>query len=201
VRRISHADGALGLTFDDGPDPRWTPRVLDALERAGARASFFVMARSAAAQPELVSRMCRAGHRVELHCARHVRHRVAGRDAIEADLREGLALLAGIGVRPRLWRLPWGEAAGWSAELAGAHGLALCRWSADTRDWRGDRAEAMLAAVAPLAVPGAVVLMHDGLGPGALRPGCGQTVALIGPLAELARSRGLALEPLREPSC
>ncbi|MDX6645090.1 MAG: peptidoglycan-N-acetylglucosamine deacetylase [Miltoncostaeaceae bacterium] len=112
-----------------------------------------------------------------------------------------LALLAGIGVRPRLWRLPWGEAAGWSAELAGAHGLALCRWSADTRDWRGDRAEAMLAAVAPLAVPGAVVLMHDGLGPGALRPGCGQTVALIGPLAELARSRGLALEPLREPSC
>jgi peptidoglycan-N-acetylglucosamine deacetylase len=197
----ARAPGTLALTFDDGPDPRWTPRVLDALERAGARASFFVMAGRAAAHPALIARMGRAGHRVELHCTRHVRHRVAGRAAIVADLREGLALLAGLGVRPRLWRLPWGEEAPWSAELAGVHGLALCRWSADTHDWRGDRADAMLAAVARRAAPGGVVLMHDGLGPGALRPGCGQTVALIEPLAELGRRRGLALEPVGGAAC
>jgi peptidoglycan/xylan/chitin deacetylase (PgdA/CDA1 family) len=129
-----------------------------------------------------------------------VRHRVAGRAAVEADLREGMAILAGLGARPRLLRPPWGEAAEWSERAARAHGLALCRWSADTHDWRGDRADAMLAAVSPGALPGAVVLMHDGLGPGALRRGCSQTVALIAPLAALARRRGLSLQPMAAPA-
>ncbi len=192
--------GALALTFDDGPDPRWTPRVLDALARAGARASFFVIAPRAAAEPGLVARMRRDGHRVELHCVRHVRHRVAGPGATAADLREGLDLLAEMGVRPRLWRPPWGESARWTAALAADHGLGLCGWTADTHDWRGDRAERMLAAVASAVRPGGVVLMHDGLGPGALRPGCAQTVALIDPLAGLARRRTLSLLPAGAPA-
>lgn len=154
---------ALSLTFDDGPDPVWTPRVLAALAEAGARATFFVMARRAAGAPELVGAMRAAGHAVELHCLRHVRHRVAGRAAVARDTREALRLLGGLGVHPRGWRLPWGEAAPFSGAIAAAHGLTLCGWTLDTRDWRGDRAETMLAGVADEVRPGAVVLMHDGL--------------------------------------
>ena len=66
----------------------------------------------------------------------------------------------------------------------------------DTHDWRGDDAAAMLAAVAPALAPGAVVLAHDGLGPGALRTGCAETVALVGPLVRRDRAAGLSPVPL-----
>ncbi|HEY5318839.1 MAG TPA: polysaccharide deacetylase family protein, partial [Solirubrobacteraceae bacterium] len=61
------------LTFDDGPDPVWTPRILDSLGRAGARSTFFVMAEQARAHADLIERMQEEGHEVELHCVRHVR--------------------------------------------------------------------------------------------------------------------------------
>jgi peptidoglycan/xylan/chitin deacetylase (PgdA/CDA1 family) len=185
---------ALSLTFDDGPDPTWTPRVLDALERAGARATFFVIAPRAVAHDDLVAATLAGGHRVELHCGRHLRHTAATREEVAHDLREAIGALARLGVRPALWRTPWGVRAPWSAALAAAHGLRLCRWSADTRDWRGDPARLMLARVAPWVGPGASILMHDGLGPGARRSGCAETVALVEPLVALGRRRGL--EPL-----
>ena len=59
----------------------------------------------------------------------------------------------------------------WTAEIAAAHDLELCGWDVDTHDWRGDGAEAMLAAVGPELHAGAVVLLHDGLGPGRAAPG------------------------------
>ena len=78
--------------------------------------------------------------------------------------------------------------------LAAEHGLRLVGWDADTRDWRGDDAGSMLAAVASrLDQTGSIVLAHDGLGPGARRSGCAETVALIAPL--VAAGRALGLEP------
>ena len=68
-----------------------------------------------------------------------------------------------------------------------AHDLELCGWDVDTHDWRGDRAEAdARRRVAPTCATGAVVLLHDGLGPGALRPGCDQTVRFAQMIARRA---------------
>jgi peptidoglycan/xylan/chitin deacetylase (PgdA/CDA1 family) len=186
----------VAMTFDDGPDPVWTPRVLDALDRAGIRASFFPITRRAAAHPDLVAEILARGHEVGLHGARHLRHTRTPRATVEADTVEALETLDRLGVRPSRWRLPWGAAARWSAALADAHGLAIVGWSADSHDWRGDPAPAMLAAVAPKIAPGAVVLMHDGLGPGSRRLGCAETVTLIASLAALIRGRGLATASL-----
>jgi peptidoglycan/xylan/chitin deacetylase (PgdA/CDA1 family) len=189
----------LALTFDDGPDPVWTPRVLDALAAHDARATFFVLAGPARAHPELVRRIAAAGHVVGVHAARHVRHTELSAAEGEADLRAALAAIAATGVpRPRHWRTPWGVEAAWTRPLADAHALELCGWTADTHDWRGDDAAGMLAAVTPAldARGGAVVLAHDGLGPGALRDGCAETVALVGPLVAAGRARGLAPEVL-----
>jgi peptidoglycan/xylan/chitin deacetylase (PgdA/CDA1 family) len=181
----------LALTFDDGPDPAWTPRVLDALRAASARATFFVLGEPARRHPELVRRALDEGHAVGVHADRHVRH--TGWEAAEgeADLDRALAALDAAGARASLWRPPWGVEAPWTRPLARARGLGLVGWSADTHDWRGDRAAEMLAAVRPALRDGAVVLAHDGLGPGALRSGCEETVALIGPLVAAGRERGL----------
>ena len=168
--------GSVELTFDDGPDPVWTPAILAALSGSSLHAAFFVIARRAAAHPRLVAAIRAAGHDVELHCHEHVRHTEANRSAIEDDTRRALTTLQALGVRPRRWRTPWGARASWTQEIAAAHDLELCGWDVDSHDWRGDGAEQMLASVGPDLHEGAVVLLHDGLGPGALRLGCEETV-------------------------
>lgn len=189
----------FALTFDDGPDPVWTPRVLDALHRVEAHATFFVIAPLALIHPSVVSAILEAGHAVEFHCTDHVRHTHLSRREVEADAREGLRALRSLSIEPRLWRPPWGVLAPWTEEVAEDFGLRLAPWSVDTRDWRGDPAREMLRGVEPLLDPGAVVLMHDGLGPGALRIGCEGTVALIEPLVAHLRSMGCEPTPLMPP--
>lgn len=189
----------LHLTFDDGPSPAWTPVVLAALGRVGARATFFVLGRSARRHPELVRTIVAAGHDVQLHADRHERHDRLTRDEIGADVDAALRALSTAGVFPTLWRTPWGRITDDTRVVAARRGLALVGWDADTHDWRGDRAEAMLAAVERDAPSGGIVLAHDALGPGARRPGCEETVRFVTLAAAWAAERGLALEPLPAP--
>jgi len=187
----------VALTFDDGPDPRWTPAVLAALRAAGATATFFVLGECARRHPDVVKAAVADGHGVAVHANRHTSHADMTREDGAADLDRVLDVLDGLGVRPAHWRTPWGVEAEWTRGLAAEHGLAVVGWTADTRDWRGDPAADMLAAVVPDLRDGAIVLAHDGLGPGALRDGCEETVALVAPLVAAARERGLEPGALR----
>jgi peptidoglycan-N-acetylglucosamine deacetylase len=183
----------LALTFDDGPDPDGTPLILDALARADARATFFVIAPRAADHPELVARIGDEGHVIGLHCEEHVRH--SDRDAgwCRADTDHALRTLREIGVTPSLWRTPWGDAAPWTADVAQEHGLRLVGWTVDTHDWRGDSAEAMFAATQSELTPDAIVLAHDGIGPGATRGDVRHTAEYVTRVAEHGRRQRLAL--------
>jgi peptidoglycan-N-acetylglucosamine deacetylase len=180
----------VAMTFDDGPDPVWTPRILAELADAGARATFFVISPPASRHEQLIDAIGSAGHEIGLHCARHLRHTETSRSVIEADTVEALGTLAALGVSPTRWRLPWGACAEWSASIARAHGLAIVGWTADTHDWRGDSATAMLESIGPAIDDRAIVLMHDGLGPGARREGCVETARLVGPLTRTIREHG-----------
>jgi peptidoglycan/xylan/chitin deacetylase (PgdA/CDA1 family) len=178
------------MTFDDGPDPVWTPRILRELDQADVRATFFVMSIPASRHPHLIDAIGSAGHEIGLHCARHLRHTETPRSVVEADTADALTALAALGVTPVRWRLPWGRAAEWTESIARAHGLSIAGWSADTHDWRGDPAATMLESIDPEIIDRAVVLMHDGLGPGARRDGALETARLVGPLARTIRERG-----------
>jgi peptidoglycan/xylan/chitin deacetylase (PgdA/CDA1 family) len=170
--------------------------VLDALRAADARATFFVLAPRAAAHPELIARALTEGHAVGVHAYEHIRHTELDGESGAADLDQALAVLQRLGVQPGIWRTPWGVEAAWTRPAAAARGLHLVGWSADTHDWRGDTADAMLAAVEPGIEDGTIVLAHDALGPGATRDGCQETVTLIEPLVALGRDRGLEPEVL-----
>ncbi|HLI60500.1 MAG TPA: polysaccharide deacetylase family protein [Solirubrobacteraceae bacterium] len=193
---LASTAAALALTFDDGPDPRGTPGVLDALERAGARATFFVIAPAAERHPELVRRALASGHRVELHCDRHIRHTELDERAIREDAERGLLRLTRLGVEPTLWRVPWGVEAEATPAVAAELGLTLVGWDVDTHDWRGDDAAQMLTATRAALAPGAVVLAHDGVGPGARRPDCARTADYVDLVAGHAARAGLALASL-----
>lgn len=189
----------VALTFDDGPDPVWTPLVLDALARAHASATFFVVAPMAERYPSLLVRMREEGHEVALHCTRHVRHDHITQEEIVADVEQGLLTL---GRSMRYWRTPWGIVTPPTGQVAREHALTLVGWTADTQDWRGGPHEEMLTLTEGEVLQDSIVLMHDGVGPGARRDGCAETVALVGPLVSLARSRGLEpalLDELRRP--
>lgn len=192
--------GSIGLTFDDGPDARWTLAVLDALARCGATATFFMLGERVLAEPDAARAVRAAGHDVQLHGHRHVRHTELDEREIELDARRAVAALHGIGVRPTHWRTPWGVRTAATGAVAGRLGLTLVDWTLDTHDWRGDPASAMFARARDRLAPGAVVLMHDALGPGARREGCQSTVELIEPLVIAARSRGLRVQPIAAAS-
>jgi peptidoglycan/xylan/chitin deacetylase (PgdA/CDA1 family) len=183
--------GSLSLTFDDGPDEHWTRAVLHALARCRVRATFFMLGERVQAAPMVARAVVRAGHDVQLHAHRHVRHSELGAADIEFDTQRAIDALATLGVRPTHWRTPWGVRTGATETVAARRCLTLVDWTIDTHDWRGDRASAMLAAARPKLTGAAVVLMHDALGPGALRAGCENTVELIEPLVDAARSRGM----------
>jgi peptidoglycan/xylan/chitin deacetylase (PgdA/CDA1 family) len=192
--------GTVALTFDDGPDATWTPIILHELRRLEAVATFFLIAPRAAANPRPVEAMLEAGHGVGLHCWEHLRHSARTRADLERDTDRALAVLADLGVVPVLWRTPWGDTAPWTGDVARARGLEPVGWTADSHDWRGDTAAEMIAAVEDDLGPGGVVLMHDGIGPGARRRDCLQTLRLLRPLCARISAMGCApalLAPVR----
>jgi peptidoglycan-N-acetylglucosamine deacetylase len=193
---LTSVSPALNLTFDDGPHELWTGRVLDALGRAQVLATFFMVGERVRANPAAAHAVIDAGHDVELHCDRHIRHSELSELEIERDTRAGLATLAEIGVFPSYWRTPWGVRTVASERVAARNGLTLVDWTLDTHDWRGDSAPTMLARCQSQLAEGAVVLMHDGLGPGARREGCDQTVELVASLVAAARSAGLDIDAM-----
>jgi len=187
----------VALTFDDGPDRTWTPRLLELLRALDVRATFFPIAPRAAAAPELLAWMRDDGHVIGLHCHDHVRHSERDLDWLRDDTTAALDELAAVDVAPALWRTPWGDTAPWTATVAREHELRLIGWTTDTHDWRGDDAERMLDQTREGLVAGSVVLAHDGIGPGARRDGAAETIRYVELAATHARAHRLTLEALR----
>ena len=143
-----------------------------------------------------MDRIAAAGHTIGVHCDEHVRHSERDRAWLTIDTERALARLHRLGILPSLWRAPWGRSAPWSAEVAASFGLRLVGWDVDTHDWRGDRADEMLGAHHDALAGGAIVLAHDGIGPGARRTDCAETASFVTLVADHAAQRDLQLAGL-----
>jgi peptidoglycan/xylan/chitin deacetylase (PgdA/CDA1 family) len=153
----------VALTFDDGPHPRGTPAVLEALAAADARATFFLVGEQVRRDPALAAEIVAAGHAVALHGDRHrLQLRVPPR-ALARDLDRGHATIAeATGVAPRCYRPPFGVFSPAGLAIVRRRGWAPLLWSRWGHDWRLHRTPAQIAAelTAQLA-PGDVLLLHD----------------------------------------
>lgn len=180
---------AVALTFDDGPDLRYTPAILTALQEADARATFFLVGKRAAAHPDLVRQMVAAGHEIGVHGLRHRHSWFLGPVATRREIQATREILVDIvGRTPRLYRPPWGAFNLWTFRAARAEGLQTILWSAHAADWLGPEPEEIASRILRQASPGLIALLHDAGG----RPGAPTKTARALPtiLDGLAR-RGL----------
>jgi peptidoglycan/xylan/chitin deacetylase (PgdA/CDA1 family) len=162
---VRTAEPAAALTFDDGPDPETTPRLLDLLARHGARATFFVLGRRVERHPGLAARIAAEGHALGNHSWDHpALPRLGAAASAEQLRRAGAAIAAATGAAaPRLMRPPYGDQSLASHLAARRLGLVPVAWSAAGADWADEAGSAIAGRLLAGLHPGAILLMHDSL--------------------------------------
>ncbi len=134
--------GELALTFDDGPNPAWTPPLLDVLASHNVRATFFVVGRFAEAAPDLVRRIHSAGHLIGNHSWSHPNLAVTGVARVRQELLQTRDMLEQITGSPVSWfRPPFGGRRPVVFKIAHSLGMTPVLWNAITTDWREPSAE------------------------------------------------------------
>lgn len=163
--RVPTHDRVVALTFDDGPNPNATPRVLDALGEAGVHATFFILGRHAERWPELVRRVRDEGHAIGNHGYYHRKLHFKSPAYVRDDLGRGTAAIAdAAGVQPALFRAPHGFRSPWVNGIAASFGQRVIGWSLGV--WDSDRpgADAIAQRTVVGARAGSILLLHDGDG-------------------------------------
>ncbi|MFE7900603.1 bifunctional polysaccharide deacetylase/glycosyltransferase family 2 protein [Streptomyces sp. NPDC057424] len=162
-------DHELVLTFDDGPDPKWTPKVLEVLKKHDAHAVFFITGTMASRYPDLVQRMVDEGHEIGLHTFNHPDLSLQSKSRVDWELSQNqLALAGAAGIRTSLFRPPYSSFAQnmdnrtWPVtEYIGSKGYITIVNDTDSEDWRRPGAEQIIRNATPKNGNGAIVLMHD----------------------------------------
>jgi cellulose synthase/poly-beta-1,6-N-acetylglucosamine synthase-like glycosyltransferase/peptidoglycan/xylan/chitin deacetylase (PgdA/CDA1 family) len=188
------------LTFDDGPDPVWTPKVLDILKEHHAHATFFVTGTMTSRYPGLVRRMVDEGHEVGVHTFDHPDLSYQSKGRIDWELSQNqLALAGAAGIRTSLFRPPYSSFAdamddkSWPvAEYVGSLGYITVLDSTDSEDWKRPGVAAINKNASPKHGEGAVVLMHDSGGDRS------QTVAALAHFLPKEQAKGYEFDTVSE---
>lgn len=157
----------IALTFDDVPDPRFTPQLLDVLRKYKVKATFFVVGSRAEKHPALVARMIREGHAIGNHSYNHPQFSKLSMNAFRIQIirtENILQLLAGY--KPKLIRPPYGDINEPQVKWAKSHGYKLVNWNVDSLDWRGLSKNQVKHNILSRAGRGAIILQHGGGGRG-----------------------------------
>lgn len=187
--------GTVSLTFDDGPNPHYTPRLLDVLHDCGVRATFFVLMEQANRYPDIVERMLREGHDVQVHGFKHwfvpiLPPFVTRTQCIEAKH----ALEARFNTHCLVYRPTWGAcnlATLWWLHKAG---MKLCTWSVMVGDWRRLEAQELILRIEKKICDEAIIVLHDSdWTPGAEHEAPEAVIQAIPTLVQKIQARGLQL--------
>ena len=198
--RESEVGKRIALTFDDGPDPRWTPRIAAALSRLHAPATFFVVGSKVVSHPEVVQHLRREGFELGNHTFTHAD--VSALPGWEQRLQLGLTdntLAGAVGIRPRLFRPPYSSVTAAASERQAAalesvarRGYDVVLADFDGEDWRRPGVDEIVASATPQGERGGIVLLHDGGGDRS------QTVRAVERLVPALRARGFELVTVSE---
>jgi len=188
VFRVHTTERLVALTFDDGPDPRWTPQVLEVLHRYGAGATFFDTGINALAHPDLIAAEIAGGHEIGDHTWSHPDLRRLSPSAMRAELAKGADAIHAAGApMPRLFRPPYGSTDDAVSVAAAAAGYRTVRWNLGLEHYVNHELGVVegVEAVLGRVQPGSIILAHDGGIPDRAR-----TMQALPLLLEGLRARG-----------
>jgi peptidoglycan-N-acetylglucosamine deacetylase len=198
-RRLDPSARTVALTFDDGPDPAFTPRLLDTLEELDVKATFFLVGSQVKRHPTLVRRIVSAGHAVGSHSATHPDPWTVGLRTLIDDYRAGRrAVEDACGREVRLFRPPKGYVDAAGAVAMRRIGLRPWLWTRDPEDWAPGATAATIGKAMSTVEAGDVVLLHDAI-QGPLAPEAtdrSATLQAIPALVRAVQDRGLAFAVL-----
>ncbi|MER5935194.1 polysaccharide deacetylase family protein [Streptomyces sp. NPDC002054] len=158
----AHTGRSMVLTFDDGPDPRYTPGILDTLAQYRARAMFFVCGEMATVHRDLVRRMDAEGHVIGNHTWTHPLIPRLSRPALAAEISRTSDVVQQTVGRPPVWfRAPYGAWNRAAFEIGAELGMEPLAWTVDTLDWKEPGTGTIISRVLKGAGPGVIVLSHD----------------------------------------
>jgi peptidoglycan/xylan/chitin deacetylase (PgdA/CDA1 family) len=165
----------LSLTFDDGPNPAITPKLMDLLDRYDARATFFLVGRFVRECPDLAREIAARGHVIGNHTDTHPNLFYCGASATRDQLlRCSAAIASATGAAPNWFRPPFGMRSPWLVDIAREIGLPVVMWTLLPGDWRGKPAEWLIPRLQPIASnaqrnlahpsapTGDILCLHDG---------------------------------------
>ncbi|MEV5963884.1 polysaccharide deacetylase family protein [Kribbella sp. NPDC051952] len=179
------------LTFDDGPDVAYTPKILDILAKYDAKATFFEVGKNVVKHPELTKRIHAAGHSVENHTWTHADLRKLSATAFRQEVSStDQAIRAQLGSTPACLRPPYGGVNATVRQRAKALGKDLVVWTIDSRDWTKPGTTAIVKRVLTSVHSGSVILMHDGGG------NRSQTVAALPTILKSLKAQGYGFRTL-----
>ncbi|MGV9291130.1 polysaccharide deacetylase family protein [Streptomyces sp. NPDC003719] len=162
ILRMSGRGRTMMLTFDDGPDPRYTPGILDTLAEYDVRATFFVCGEMADYNKGLLSRMADEGHVVGNHTWSHPLLTRLTRRRIRTEMERTSEIVEkAYGEAPRWFRAPYGAWNRAAFQLGAELGMEPLAWTVDTLDWTTPGTATIIDRVEGGAAPGVVVLSHD----------------------------------------
>jgi peptidoglycan/xylan/chitin deacetylase (PgdA/CDA1 family) len=191
---LERVDHGVVFTFDDGPDPEATPAVLDALDDAQIRATFFLVGEQVEADPALAREIVARGHEVQAHCWDHTAH--AQVDDPAMDLRRTIdAISEATNVVPAMQRPPYGRFSPATHAASLQAGLQPVYWSAWGEDWEDIGPDRIADFVTRDLSDGAVILLHDSARY-AHRPSARATAAAIPSIAAAMADARLTARPI-----
>lgn len=152
------------LTFDDGPNPEVTERVLEVLDQEQAPATFFMVGRHVERYPGTAAAVAQAGHEIGNHTYSHIKLHRVGPSRAESEIRRGHQAIAGIGCIARSFRAPHGYRSPFVAHAVAPYGYRSFGWTLGVWDSDCPGVSKIRARVRQGLTPGAIVLLHDGDG-------------------------------------
>ncbi|MBE7384496.1 MAG: polysaccharide deacetylase family protein [Leptolyngbya sp. SIO1E4] len=182
VYKVQTPDKVVALTFDDGPDPRYTEQISQLLVDAGVRSTFFVMGRHAEQHPELIDTLIQHGHELGNHTWNHPSLRLTPPNRIRAELESTDRLLREHGYQqPIPFRAPYGHSWFVLPQILKQRQQSNILWTVQLNDWKPERPDVMMDLLEPKFDNGAIILLHDGDGEseGADRANTVEVVKLI----------------------
>ncbi|GAA3403157.1 polysaccharide deacetylase family protein [Paenibacillus hodogayensis] len=164
IFKVSGASQERGvaLTFDDGPDERFTPQVLDVLKEHGVKATFFLLGKKAEAHPNIVKRIVREGHTIGNHSYGHPLFTKITVDRFAGEIEQSEEVLNRLaGYRPKLLRPPYGEINEEQLRWANSRGYVIVNWNVDSLDWKNLGEQQVTGNILGHTKAGSIVLQHS----------------------------------------